>query len=137
MTHILQTKKTEFNNNTNITNRLTQVSNQLATGACITTYLKLRALIITEFPDRYTSAYLKRPKGITFTDLPPVVVAPFAFAIQQLGAVNIANLTHKARYVPVLPPTGHQYGLPNNQIWDPNSYAQAVEYGRNFGLTPL
>ncbi|CAE6139657.1 unnamed protein product [Arabidopsis arenosa] len=121
MTHLLQTKKTEFNNNTNITNRLTQVSNQLVIGACITTYLKLRALIITEFPDRYTSAYLKRPKGITFTDLPPVVVAPFAFAIQQLGAVNIANLTHKACYVPVLPPTGHQYGLSNNQIWDLNS----------------
>lgn len=131
MTHLLQTKKTEFSNNTNITNRLTQVSNQLANGACIATYLKLRALIFTEFPDRYTSAYLKRPEGVT--DL-PVVVAPFAFAIQQLGTVNISNLTHLARYVPVVPPTGHQYGLPNNQVWDPKAYAQAVEYATKVGL---
>lgn len=60
----------------------------------------------------------KKPKAST--DLP--VVAPFAFAIQQLGTVNIANLTRQARNVPVLPPTGHQYGLPNNQVWDPNAW---------------
>jgi hypothetical protein len=128
MIHLLQSK-TEFND-ADIEERIANVAEQLANGACVTTYLKLRALIYIELPDLYDIAYLKRPKAIT--DLP--VVAPFAFAIQQLGAVNIANLDREARYVPVLPDTGHAFGVPTGYSWNPNKYAQAVDYARKIGL---
>ncbi|ABC73696.1 putative coat protein [Fragaria chiloensis cryptic virus] len=128
MFHLLQTK-TEFNNDDAI-QRINTIAEQLAIGACLATHMKLRALIHLDFPDRYNIGSLKRPK--TITDLP--VVAPFAFAIQQLGYVNIANLTEERRYVPVLPETGHTFGIPTGHNWNPNLYAQAVDYARKFGL---
>lgn len=126
--HLLQTKS-ELND-ADINLRINQVSEQLTIGACLMTYLKLRSLVYLEFPDRYDSAHLRRPRAIT--ELP--VVAPFAFAIQQLGAVNIANLLTEARYVPVFPTAGHTYGVPTGHTWNPNQYAQAVEYARKIGL---
>lgn len=128
MLHLLQSK-TEFNDADAVT-RIETTAQQLAIGCCLTTYYKLRALIYVELPHLYNAANLKRPRAIN--DLP--VVAPFAFAIQQLGAVNIANLHNEARFIPVLPDDGHTYGIPAPMTWNPNRYAQAVEYARNFGL---
>lgn len=128
MTHLLQSK-TEFND-AELQVRITTTSLQLADGACLIMYLKLRSLITIELPGRYNQQNLKRPKVVT--DLP--VIAPFAFAIQQLGAVNIANLQSEARYVPVLPAEGHRFGIPNARRWNPNAYAQAVDYARSLGL---
>lgn len=47
MNQLLQTKNTDFSNTDR---RLIQVSNQLAIGACIVTYLKLRALCSHRVP---------------------------------------------------------------------------------------
>ncbi|KAI3944093.1 hypothetical protein MKW92_037295 [Papaver armeniacum] len=92
--------------------------------------MKLRALIFLDFPNRYNSISLRRPKSCT--DLP--IPAPFAFAIQQLGAVNVDDLSEEYRYVPVCPESNHRFGLPTPRYWDPNAYGEAVEYARKLGM---
>ncbi|KAI3897605.1 hypothetical protein MKW92_022148 [Papaver armeniacum] len=79
-------KKTLFRTQ-NTADRVSQAAEYLADGCCLMTYMKLRALIFLDFPNRYNSISLRRPKSCT--DLP--IPAPFAFAIQQLGAVNYAR----------------------------------------------
>ncbi|ABZ10946.1 putative coat protein [Rose cryptic virus 1] len=128
MVYLLQ-KKSEFND-IDVLQRVHAVAEQLAIGAMLATYFKLRALIYLDLPDRYTLGSLKRPKAIA--DLP--VIAPFAFAIQQLGYVNVANLTRERRFVPVFPEDDHTFGVPLEHHWNPNLYSQAVDYARTLGL---
>jgi len=121
--------KTEMADN-EIAERSQSLAAILADGCCLITYMKLRALLFIEFPSRYNSISLKRPKA--FKDLP--IPTPFAFAIQQLGAVNAADLATEHRFVPVFPTTGHRFGIPRNREWNSNAYAEAVEYARSLGL---
>nr|GMC69011.1 putative coat protein [Ipomoea batatas] len=58
--------------------------------------------------------------------------AGFAFAIQQLRAMNASDALNETIYIPCFPNEGHSFGIPDDQFnhWNPNPYAEAVEYAR-------
>ncbi|ONK54964.1 uncharacterized protein A4U43_UnF9110 [Asparagus officinalis] len=124
--HRLLRNKTKMTNQ-EIEDRINSVSAYLVDGCYL---IKLRALLFIEFPSRYNSISLKRPK--VHNDLP--IPTPYAFAIQQLGAVNAADLPRERMYVPVLLEVGHRFGIPTQRSWNSNAYAEAVEYARNLGM---
>ncbi|CDO45229.2 Coat Protein [Arhar cryptic virus-I] len=110
--------------------RLDVVATNLAIGCNLVTFMKLRALALTDVETRHNADGLRRPRAIADVPIPTA----FAFAIQQLGIVNIADLTHELKFVPCLPQPGYQFGLPQTLTWNPNAYQQAVEYARSLGM---
>ncbi|GMI96611.1 hypothetical protein HRI_003330400 [Hibiscus trionum] len=109
--------------------RADTMSTFLAQGCVVITYLKVQAITYS-YPFLQNANSLRRPPSSA--DLP--ILTPFAFAIQQLGIVKVADLPQEQIVVPAFPETGHKYGLPNNQPWDPNAYLLAYEYARNLGM---
>lgn len=111
-------------------NRIVQSSAALAGGCCLTAYLKVRPLRFTEDPSEIDLNSLERPRAEQNLPIPTA----YAFAIQQLGLVRIVDLSTDLRVYPRFPDTGHNYGIPSAQPWNPNQYARAVEYARSLGL---
>lgn len=83
----------------------------------ITTYLKLRNLVISHLPALHSPHTLGRPGG----HKPAAIPIGFAFAVQQLGAVNTADTITELIYVTCYPNAGHCCGIPTetNATWDP------------------
>lgn len=116
-----------------IVDRIDTTAHTLACGCCLMSYLKVRNLVTTELPTRHASISLRKPRVSDQLALP----TGFAFAIQQLGIVNVADSVREQIYVPCFPEAGHTSGIPTEHapLWNPNAYAQAVEYARSLGMT--
>nr|GMD62647.1 crossover junction endonuclease mus81 [Ipomoea batatas] len=112
--------------------RCASIARVLACGCCITAYLKVKNIVTSELPARHTSNSLKMPRISDALAVP----AGFAFAIQQLGAVNVADTLTERIFIPCFPNEGHSFGIPDDQLvnWNPNAYAEAVEYARTLGM---
>nr|QRG29181.1 putative CP [Alloteropsis cryptic virus 2] len=124
--------KTELEKST-FEDRVTRTAQTLATGCCVMTYLKLRLITLSENFDAWESSTIRRPRVSDDLAIP----AGFAFAIQQLGYVNVLDTPKEVIYAPRFPKEGHQFGLPTEPgypPWNPNAYAEAVEYARALGM---
>lgn len=108
--------------------RADDIAENLATGCCVIAYLKMRAVHFIDAPTRADS--LRKPR--VASDLP--IPSPFAFAIQQLGAVTITDVLHEVRLVPAFASDSHSLGAPTGYPWRPAAYAQSMEYARTLGL---
>ncbi|UYL83188.1 MAG: coat protein 1 [Allium deltapartitivirus] len=110
--------------------RIDSISDSLAAGCCLTAYLKVRDILFLVRSGEPSPFSLRRPRADTDLAIP----SAFAFAIQQLGIVHVADLDSDLHVFPCFPQTGHRFGIPTDVIWNPNEYAQAVEYARNLGM---
>ncbi|TXG56362.1 hypothetical protein EZV62_017675 [Acer yangbiense] len=101
-----------------ITNRIETSATTLTCGCCLMTCMKLTN---------------HKPLG-NLRSIP--IPSGFAFAIQQLGIVNVADSPQERIFIPCFPNTVHINGVPNAQahLWNPNAYAQAIEYATTLGL---
>lgn len=110
--------------------RAEELATTLSTGCSLVAYLKIRSIILSECQEKYSPTNLRRPRASA--DLP--IPQAFAFAIQQLGTVNVADLPYERKLMPCFPMSGHLYGIPPGSAWNPNAYAMAVEYARSLGM---
>nr|GLL21453.1 Coat Protein [Ipomoea trifida] len=63
-----------------------------------------------------------------------VIPVGFAFAIQQLGIVNVADTLNETIYIPCFLMRATLMAYDQLNHWNPNAYAEAVEYARPLGM---
>jgi len=113
------------------TDRVQSIATELAKGCAVMTYLKLRNIILADIPGSQNVTLIMKPR--INDDLP--LPAGFAFAIQQLGTVNVADGPIELIVAPSFPTLGHTFGIPTaHQPWNAYAYAEAVEYAKDLGL---
>lgn len=117
---------------TTMNERVAHIARTLTCGCCVMTFLKLRNILISELPNNRETNNLKKPRISDALALP----SGFAFAIQQLGIVNVADSVQEQIFAPTFPNVGHTLGIPDelNLSWNPHAYAEAVEYARTLGM---
>nr|GLL21455.1 Coat Protein [Ipomoea trifida] len=86
------------------------IAHTLACGCCLTAYLKVKNLVTSELPARHTSNSLRMPH----TSDALVIPTGFAFAIQQLGVVNVVDTLNETIYILCFPNEGHSFDIPDD-----------------------
>nr|GMC95937.1 putative coat protein [Ipomoea batatas] len=72
-------------------------------------FLKVKNLVTSKLLTRHTSNSLRMPRSSDALATP----TGFAFAIQQLGTMNISDTLNETIYIPCFPNEGHSFGIPD------------------------
>lgn len=113
-----------------IQERVESVSLTLAYGVATMAYLKLRAINL--FRPNEASKFLTKPKVPDHFEIP----TPFAFAISQLGVVEVSSLPRRMICYPtadLADASNHLVG--NKRNWSQTAYAEAVRYAKYLGMS--
>lgn len=114
---------------TEINLRVDSVALMLAYGVDTMAYLKLRAINLLR-PNE-TSKFLSKPKVPDHFEIP----TPFAFAISQLGVVEVSSLSKRMICYPTADLADAQQHLcVHKRNWSQTAYAEAVRYAKHLGM---
>nr|UHA47118.1 hypothetical protein [Raphanus sativus cryptic virus 2] len=113
-----------------IVDRVNSVALILAYGVGTMAYLKLRAINLLR-PNE-ASKFLTKPKVPDHFEIP----TPFAFAISQLGVVEVSSLSRRMICYPTADLADASSHLcENKRFWSQTAYAEAVRYAKYLGMS--
>ena len=115
---------------TDIQNRVNSVALILTYGVETMAYLKLRAINL--FRPSEASKFFSKPKVPDHFEIP----TPLAFAISQLGVVEVSSLPKRMICYPTADLASAQtHFVGNKRNWSQTAYAEAVRYAKYLGMS--